>query len=77
MGDDFKKTIATDSKIDIAAGIFSIYGYAVLKKQLDKIKKLRFIFTDPTFIELDKNNREERQFQINSNHRKKAIKRRK
>ncbi|GFO71974.1 hypothetical protein BJAS_P1866 [Bathymodiolus japonicus methanotrophic gill symbiont] len=73
VGDDFKKTITTGSKVDIAAGIFSIYGYAALKKELDKIKQLRFIFTDPTFIELDKNKREQRQFQINSNHRKKAI----
>ncbi|TXL11278.1 hypothetical protein BMR05_16130, partial [Methylococcaceae bacterium HT4] len=73
VGDDFKKSITTGSKVDIAAGIFSIYGYAALKKELDKIKQLRFIFTDPTFIELDKNKREQRQFQINSNHRKKAI----
>ena len=73
MGDDFKKSIDTGSKIDIAAGLFSIYGYKVLKKELDKINRLRFIFTDPTFIEIDKNKREQRQFQINSNHRKKAI----
>lgn len=73
VGDDFKKSINTGSKIDIAAGIFSIYGYTVLKKELNKISRLRFIFTDPTFIEIDKNKREQRQFQINSNHRKKAI----
>ena len=73
MGDDLKKSIITNSKIDIAAGIFSIYGYAALKKELNKVKQLRFIFTDPTFIELDKNKREQRQFQINSNHRKKSI----
>ena len=37
VGDDFKKEIKKDSKIDIAAGIFSIYGYEVLKKELKKI----------------------------------------
>jgi len=73
VGDDLKKSINTGSKIDLAAGIFSIYGYKVLKKEFDKISHLRFIFTDPTFIEIDKNKREQRQFQINSNHRKKAI----
>jgi len=73
VGDDLKKSITTGSKIDIAARIFSIYGYEVLKKELNKINQLRFIFTNPTFIELDKNKREQRQFQINSNHRKKAI----
>jgi SNF2 family DNA or RNA helicase len=73
VGDDLKKSINSGSKIDIAAGIFSIYGFDSLKKELSKIEKLRFIFTDPTFIELDKSKREQRQFQINSNNRKKAI----
>ena len=73
MGDDLKTSINTGSKIDIAAGIFSMYGYKALKKEFDKISHLRFIFTDPTFIEIDKSKREQRQFQINSNHRKKAI----
>ena len=73
VGDDFKKAISNGSKIDIAAGIFSIYGYESLKKELNKIDRLRFIFTDPTFIELDKSKREHRQFHINSNDRKKAI----
>ena len=73
VGDDLKKSIITNSKIDVAAGIFSIYGYSALKKELGKINSLRFIFTDPTFIEVDKNNREQRQFEINSTNRKKAI----
>jgi SNF2 family DNA or RNA helicase len=73
VGDDLKKSITIGSKIDVAAGIFSIYGFAALKKELGKIKSLRFIFTDPTFIEHDKKKREQRQFEINSNNRKKAI----
>jgi hypothetical protein len=73
VGDDLKRTINNGSKLDIAAGIFSIYGYESLKKELNKIDQLRFIFTDPTFIELDKSQREQRQFEINSNNRKKAI----
>ena len=73
VGDDLKESIRSNSKIDIAAGIFSIYGYESLKTELNKIEKLRFIFTDPTFIELDKNKRELKQFYINSNNRKRAI----
>lgn len=73
VGDDFKENIDTGSKIDIAAGIFSIYGFESLKKELNKIDQLRFIFTDPTFIEADKNKREFKQFLINANNRKKAI----
>lgn len=73
VGDDLKQSILAKNNIDIAAAIFSIYGYESLKKQLNKIDSLRFIFTDPTFIEVDKNKREQKQFQINSNNRKKAI----
>jgi hypothetical protein len=73
VGDDLKETISKDSKIDIAAEIFSIYGFESLKKELGKIASLRFIFTDPTFIEVDKSKRERKQFEINSNNRKKAI----
>ncbi|MCF8306744.1 MAG: DEAD/DEAH box helicase family protein [Ignavibacteriales bacterium] len=72
-GDDLKSIIRKGSKIDIAAGIFSIYGYESLKNELSRIEKLRFIFTDPTFIETDKEKRELRQFQINSILRQKAI----
>ena len=38
VGDDLKKTINNGSKLDIAAGIFSIYGYESLKKELNKIE---------------------------------------
>lgn len=73
VGDDLKLSLDTQSKVDIAAGIFSIYGFHALKSELRKIDKLRFIFTDPTFIENDKNRREKKQFQINSLLRQKAI----
>jgi len=73
VGDDLKKNIKKGSKLDVAAAIFSIYGYESLKNELNKIDKLRFIFTDPTFVEIDKNSREQRMFEINSNNRKKAI----
>jgi len=73
VGDDFKNIIDRDSKLQVAAGIFSIYGYEALKSELKKIDSLNFIFTDPTFIEIDKQNREQRQFYLNSNVRQKSI----
>ncbi len=73
VGDDFKKNITKGSKLEVAAGIFTIYGFESLKSELNKIDQLKFVFTDPTFIEVDKNNREKRQFQINSNNRQKSI----
>jgi SNF2 family DNA or RNA helicase len=73
VGDDLKLTIKKGSKLDIAAAIFSIYGFESLKSELKNIDQLRFVFTDPTFIELDKKNRQEKMFEISANKRKKAI----
>ena len=73
VGDDFKKNIGKDSRLQVAAGIFTIYGFECLNTELKKIDKLSFIFTDPTFIEVDKNRREKKQFQIKADSRQKAI----
>jgi SNF2 family DNA or RNA helicase len=51
LGDDLKEGIKKGSKLSIAASAFSIYAYEYLKKELDKIDELRFVFTSPAFIE--------------------------
>ena len=73
VGDELKKDLKNGSKVNVAAAIFSIYGYESLKAELNDIDSLRFIFTDPTFVEMDKMNREQRLFEIHANSRKKAI----
>lgn len=49
--DDLAATVSKGDKLSIAAACFSIYAYQVLKKQLDGIDELRFIFTSPTFLQ--------------------------
>ena len=73
IGDELKKDIKNGSKIDVAAAIFSMYGFESLKKELSDIEQLRFIFTDPTFVEINKQKKEQRQFEVNANFRKRAI----
>lgn len=51
LADDLKASIRKGSRLSIAASSFSIYAYEALKKELEKIEELRFIFTSPTFIE--------------------------
>lgn len=48
--DDLQAGIHKGSKISVAAACFSIYAYQELKKQLENIDELRFIFTSPTFV---------------------------
>ena len=61
--DDMEKTIKRGSKVSIAAACFSMYAYNVLKKQLESIDELRFIFTSPTFI-TEKSEKQKREFYI-------------
>ena len=48
--DDLSVSIKKGSKVSIAAACFSVYAFNELRKQLQKIDNLRFIFTSPTFI---------------------------
>jgi len=73
VGEDLKKSILPDSKLSVASSIFSIYGYQSLKKELNSISELRFIFTDPTFIKTDENKKDVKLFEINSINIQKAI----
>ena len=61
--DDIKTTIRAESKIDIAAASFSIYAYQLLKKELENIDELNFIFTGEVFTS-EKSPRESREFYI-------------
>ena len=60
---DLENTITEGSKISIAASCFSIYAFETLKKELQNVSELRFIFTSPTFI-AEKIAREKREFYI-------------
>ena len=61
--DDMENTIKRGSKVSIAAACFSMYAYKVLKKQLESVDELRFIFTSPTFV-TEKAEKQKREFYI-------------
>lgn len=72
-GDELRADLKRGSKLRIASALFSIYGYHSLKTEFEQIDELKFIFTDPTFVESDKEKREQRIFAIQSDKRKRAI----
>lgn len=63
LRDDLKMQIHKGSRMSIAAACFSIYGFQELKKELENIDELQFIFTSPTFIK-EKEKKEKREFYI-------------
>lgn len=63
LKDDLQNEIKKGAKLSIASAYFSIYAFAELKKQLEHIEELRFIFTSPTFT-TEKTPKEKREFYI-------------
>ena len=61
--DDLELTIEKGSRVSIAAACFSIYAYQALRRQLDEVEELRFIFTSPSFVK-EKAPKEKREFYI-------------
>ena len=61
--DDLKVSISEGSRLSIAAATFSIYAFQELKEQLLNVEELRFIFTEPSFLQ-EKGKLERRQFYI-------------
>lgn len=72
LGDDLKNTIKKGDKLSIVASCFSIYAYESLKKELEGIEKLKFIFNSPTFIK-DKIDKEKREFYIPKLNRERSL----
>ena len=61
--DDLGNTLHRGSKLSIAAACFSIYAYQELRKELESVDQVRFIFTSPTFVQ-EKTPKTQREFYI-------------
>ena len=72
LSDNLKLVITSKSRICIAAACFSVYAYEELKKQLEQVDELRFIFTSPTFLSQPAV-KEKREFYIPRQAREKAL----
>lgn len=70
--DDMTETITRGSRVSIAAVCFSMYAYNELKKQLEGVDELRFIFTSPTFV-TEKESKQKREFYIPKHHREQSL----
>ncbi len=63
LKDDLSSEIKEKANISVSANCFSIYAYQELRKELNKVKSFRFIFTSPTFLN-EKTPKEKREFFI-------------
>ncbi len=76
LGEDLKHTLQPGSRLKIAASCFSIYAYVALKKELEKVEAVEFVFTSPTFVPneaADKLKKEKREFHIPKAERERSL----
>lgn len=72
LKEDLVRSIKKGSRLSIAASCFSIYAYQALKKELEGIEELRFIFTLPTFV-MEKADKAQREFYIPRLNRERSL----
>ena len=72
VADDLKERLSRDSRVSVAAASFSIYAFEALKKELEDVEELRFIFTSPTFIK-EKAKKEKREYFIPKLNRERSL----
>ena len=72
LAEDLRTTLTSGSRLSIAASSFSIYAYQELRKELEQIEDLRFIFTSPTFT-AEKENKTQREFYIPRLNRERSL----
>ncbi|APQ73203.1 helicase-related protein [Clostridium botulinum] len=54
VGKELKDSIKSHSKLSIISAYFTIFAYKELGRELKKVDKIRFLFTEPTFVKKDK-----------------------
>jgi len=66
--EELRENLKKGSKLSIISAYFTMYAYYDLKRELDKIDEMRFIFTKPSFLK--KNDEQVREYYIDKNNEK-------
>ena len=61
--DDLREKLTAASSLSIAVASFSIYAFEALRKELEAVRELQFIFTSPAFNK-DTSKKQQREFYI-------------
>ena len=48
--EELKASIRKGSRLSVISAYFTIYAFSELRRELDKLDSMRFIFTEPTFV---------------------------
>lgn len=72
LAEDLRATLKSGSRVGIVTSCFSIYAYEALKKELNGIEDLRFVFNSPTFV-AERSDKTQREFYIPRLNRERSL----
>ena len=64
VADFLRDNIQDGSALSIVSAYFTIYAFDKLKDELTSIKELRFLFGEPSFINIDPDKTESKAFEL-------------
>ena len=64
LGDALKEAIGEDARLSIIASYFTVYAYGELKEELSRVRELRFVFDQPTFLRRMQSEKDPREWEI-------------
>ena len=64
LGDALKEAIGEDARLSIIASYFTVYAYGELREELSRVRELRFVFDQPTFLRRMQSEKEPREWEI-------------
>lgn len=74
IGEYLKENTYDEAVITISSPIFTIYAFKELRKVLEKNKKSRFLFNEPTFIKhIIANDKEVKEFELMMHQRERSV----
>jgi hypothetical protein len=62
LRDALKDAIGEDARLSIIASYFTVYASSELEEEFSKIKELRFVFDQPTFLKRMQSEKEPREW---------------
>ena len=64
IGEDCKTNLDKNSRLKVCVALFSIYGYSVLRKEIEQIQEFKFLFNTPTFLKEELNKKKHKEYQM-------------
>jgi len=64
VGDFLKTNIKPDTNISVVSAYFTVYAFQRLKDELKSVNKMRFLFGEPTFVNIDSDKYVSRDYKI-------------